>query len=258
MTIVALSAESLSALQQRLGIDFQDPDLLTSSLAHRSWCAERGDRPSNERLEFLGDSVLSLAVTRYVYDNFPMLPEGQLSEVRASVVNAKALAEVASELGLGEYLLLGKGEAAAGGRKKQSILADAMEAVIAVVYLDRGWTAARDFVLGLVGERIRNSAENSGGRDFKTRIQEMAAQMSFGRPNYVITDAGPDHEKQFFATLFLTGVAYGTGAGRTKKEAEQVAAEQAWLELNSAIVTASESATDGGPSSHLNEDGPDA
>jgi ribonuclease-3 len=228
---MVLSADALQSLQERLGVMFESPDLLVRSLAHRSWCAENGDLESNERLEFLGDSVLGLVVTRYVFERFPYLPEGQLSEVRAGVVNARALAEVAAELGLGEFLLLGKGELAAGGRSKPSILSDAMEAVIAVVYLDRGWDVAQEFVLRLLGPRIGVAAAGPGGRDYKTRLQELAAQLSIGRPRYDVTDDGPDHAKRFYATVSFSGASYGSGEGRSKKEAEQEAAWRAWLEL---------------------------
>ncbi len=140
-----------------------DRDLLLRSLAHRSWCAENGEPESNERLEFLGDSVLGLMVTHYVFEHFPSLPEGQLSEVRAGVVNAQVLAEVAFELDLGAHLLLGKGEDAAGGRAKQSILADAFEAVVAAVYLDQGFAVARDVVLRCLQDRIADAAAGPGG-----------------------------------------------------------------------------------------------
>ena len=149
--------------------------MLLRSLAHRSWCAENGEPESNERLEFLGDSVLGLVVTHYVFEHFPELPEGQLSEVRAGVVNARVLAELAVELDLGAHLLLGKGEDAAGGRAKQSILADAFEAVVAAVYLDQGFAVARDLVLRCLSERIADAAAGPGGRDYKTRLQEATA-----------------------------------------------------------------------------------
>ncbi len=225
------SRGALADLEQRLGVAFIDPDLLVRSLAHRSWCSENGDLPSNERLEFLGDSVLGLVVTRFVYEHFPHLPEGQLSEVRAGVVNARTLAEVAAELDLGDFMLLGKGESAAGGRTKPSILADAIEAVIASIYLDQGWDVAADFVLRVLGDRIGAAAEGPGGRDYKTRLQELAAQLGMGRPRYIVDGEGPDHEKRFFASVQLSGVEYGTGDGRSKKEAEQAAAWSAWLDL---------------------------
>src|SRR4051812_3265980 len=159
---------SLDALQDRIDVQFVDEDILMRSLAHRSWCAENDEAESNERLEFLGDSVLGLVVTHYVFEHFPTLPEGQLSEVRASVVNARMLAEIAQELDLGAYLLLGKGEDAAGGRQKQSILADAFEAVVAAVHLDLGFAVARDVVLRCLRERIADAADGPGGRDYKT------------------------------------------------------------------------------------------
>ncbi len=218
------AADALDALAATLGVHLADRSLVMRSLSHRSWCAENGAQASNERLEFLGDSVLGLVVTDHVFRNFPDLPEGQLSEVRAGVVNARVLAEVASELGLGKHLLLGKGEDAAGGREKQSILADAFEAVIAAVFLDAGFAAAEAFVLRCLDGRIADAAAGPGGRDYKTRLQEVAAQLSLGRPRYVVRDEGPDHAKSFFAVVYVDGVALGEGEGRSKKEAEQAAA----------------------------------
>ena len=217
-------AVSLDELEVALQVRFADRDLLARALAHRSWCAEHGEVCSNERLEFLGDSVLGIAVTHFVFAQFPHLPEGQLSEVRAGVVNSKALAEVAAELGLGPFLLLGKGEDAAGGRTKMSILADALEAVIAAIFLDAGMPAAEAFVLRILGSRIAESARGPGGKDFKTRLQEVAAARGLGRPKYAVHDVGPDHAKQFFATVALDGVECGAGEGRSKKDAEQAAA----------------------------------
>jgi ribonuclease-3 len=226
-----LQREGLSALEDALGVEFKNHDLVVRSLAHRSWCAENGEAESNERLEFLGDSVLGLVVTHYVYEHFPHLPEGQLSEVRAGVVNARVLAELAKELGLGEHLLLGKGEDAAGGRTKQSILADALEAVLAAVYLDLGFETARAVVLRWLEERIAQAAAGPGGRDYKTRLQEATAARLLGRPRYVVRDEGPDHAKSFFATVFVGDRAYGEGEGRSKKQAEQAAAWMAWSRL---------------------------
>jgi ribonuclease-3 len=226
-----VSYERLAELEARIGVEFTDRELLLRSLAHRSWCAENGEPESNERLEFLGDSVLGLVVTHYVFEHFPSLPEGQLSEVRAGVVNAQVLAEIALELDLGAYLLLGKGEDAAGGRSKQSILADAFEAVVAAVYLDRGFAIARDVVLRCLQDRIADAAAGPGGRDYKTRLQEITAARALGRPRYVVRDEGPDHAKHFFAAVYVTDRLYGEGEGRSKKQAEQAAAWVAWTRL---------------------------
>jgi ribonuclease-3 len=232
------ASDALVALETAIGVQFSDRLLLERALAHRSWCAENGEVPSNERLEFLGDSVLGLVVTHHVFEHFPALPEGQLSEVRAGVVNARTLAEVASELQLGDHLLLGKGEDAAGGRTKQSILADALEAVIAAVYLDAGFDVAERFVLRVLGTRIDEAASGPGGRDFKTRLQELAAARGLGRPRYQVRDEGPDHAKTFFATVLLGTDAWGEGEGRSKKEAEQAAAWRAHERLGTGGASA--------------------
>ncbi len=229
--ITLTNGPGLAALEASIGVQFDDRNVLLRSLAHRSWCAESGEPESNERLEFLGDSVLGLVVTHYVFEHFPSLPEGQLSEVRAGVVNSHVLAELAHELDLGAHLLLGKGEDAAGGRAKQSILADAFEAVIAAVYLDQGFAVARDLVLRCLSERIADAAAGPGGRDYKTRLQEVTAARSLGRPRYVVRDEGPDHAKRFFATVFVNDSRYGEGEGRSKKQAEQSAAWVAWTRL---------------------------
>jgi ribonuclease-3 len=227
----APSLDGLQKLEANIGVTFADRHTLLRSLAHRSWCSENGEPESNERLEFLGDSVLGLVVTHYVFEHFPTLPEGQLSEVRAGVVNARALADVAVEMGLGECILLGKGEDTGGGRMKQSILADALEALIAAVYLDGGLEPASRFVLDRFGMRIAEAAVGPGGRDYKTRLQELAAARMLGRPRYVVRDEGPDHAKRFFATVLLDGLSSGAGEGNSKKEAEQAAAWSAWSEL---------------------------
>jgi ribonuclease-3 len=222
---------TLDTLEARIAYHFRDRALLRRALSHRSWCAENGGHESNERFEFLGDSVLGVVVTDDVFRRFPHLPEGQLSEVRAGVVNARALAEIAGEIGLGACLLLGKGEDAGGGRAKQSILADGFEALIAAVYLDGGLEAATRLVLDHLGNRIGVSAEGPGGRDYKTRLQELAAARTLGRPRYVVRDEGPDHAKKFFAVVMLDGEASGAGTGNSKKEAEQEAAWYAWSAL---------------------------
>jgi ribonuclease III len=221
----------LDDLRARLGITVDDAEQLARSMAHRSWCAETPGTESNERLEFLGDAVLGLVVTDHIFRTYPELPEGELAKVRATVVSAAALAEVAAELDLGASLLLGKGEDASGGREKPSILADAMEAVIGAIYLDGGWAAAEAFVLGLLGARIAEAAAGPGGQDYKTRLQELAARHFDSLPEYRVVDDGPDHAKRFYATVDVGGSARGTGEGRSKKQAEQAAARSAWQDL---------------------------
>ena len=200
-------------------------------MAHRSWCAEVPGNSSNERLEFLGDAVLGLVVTDYLYRNYPDLPEGQLAQVRASVVNAEVLAEVAEEIDLGSALRLGKGEDASGGREKPSILSDAMEAVIGAVYIDGGWEPAEELVMRLLGERIVEGAAGPGGHDFKTRLQELCARVYDELPRYHHVSEGPDHAKRFSATVSVNGEVLGHGDGRSKKQAEQAAARMAWERL---------------------------
>jgi len=201
------------------------------SLAHRSWCAEHQGTESNERLEFLGDSVLGLVVTQHLYRSYPDLPEGELAKVRSSVVNSSTLAGVAVELRLGEALLLGNGEHSSGGREKPSILADAVEAVIAAVYIDRGWNDAARVVMALLGDRIAEAAIGPGGQDYKTRLQELCARRFEHLPLYTVIDAGPDHAKTFDAVVYVAHQPRGRGHGRSKKQAEQAAARAAWLEL---------------------------
>jgi ribonuclease III len=218
-------------LIERLGRPFGDRELLARAMAHRSWCAEVPGNLSNERLEFLGDAVLGLVVTDYLYRTYPDLPEGQLAQVRASVVNAEALAEVAEEIDLGSELLLGKGEDASGGREKPSILSDAMEAVIGAVYIDGGWEAAEELVMRLLGERIIEGAAGPGGHDYKTRLQEHCARVYDELPRYHHDSEGPDHAKRFVATVSIKGEVVGRGEGRSKKQAEQAAAREAWAHL---------------------------
>jgi ribonuclease III len=220
-------------LQVSLGWQFRYPELLQRALTHRSYCSEHGIDESNERLEFLGDSVLGFVVTTFVYEQFPALPEGELAKLRASVVSAEALAEVANQLGLGASLLLGKGEHASGGRAKPSILSDAMEAVIAAVYLDGGIEPAARLILQALEPRIREQATGPGGHDYKTRLQELAARVVDQLPRYQVRHEGPDHSKQFFASVLLREQVYGTGEGRSKKAAEQAAARVAWDRLQS-------------------------
>jgi ribonuclease-3 len=226
-------------LQVALDWEFVDHDLLDRALTHRSYCSEHGIEESNERLEFLGDSVLGFVVTKFVYEEYPQMPEGELAKLRAAVVSAEALADIAHELDLGASLRLGKGEDASGGRAKPSILSDAMEAVIAAVYLDGGLEPATRLVLALLESRIREQAIGPGGQDYKTRLQELAAQRCDQLPKYQVRHEGPDHSKRFFATVFLRSEEYGTGEGRSKKSAEQAAAQIAWERLQGEAIGAS-------------------
>lgn len=180
--------------------------------------------------------MLGLVVTDHLYRTYPDLPEGELAKVRASLVNSEALAEVAATLDLGDALLLGKGEAASGGREKPSILADAMEAVIGAVYIDGGWDAAVELIMRLLAERIEEAAAGPGGQDYKTRLQELAARRFDQLPRYDVVDEGPDHAKRFYATVFLDGDERGRGEGRSKKQAEQAAAKAAWKDLQKAVI----------------------
>jgi len=217
-------------LERRLGCRI-DPALLERSLTHRSYAYENGGLPTNERLEFLGDSVLGLVVTATLYRIHPDLPEGQLAKLRSAVVNARALAEVARGLDLGAHLRLGRGEETTGGRDKSSILADTVEAVIGAVYLDLGLDEADLLVHRLFDPVIEASAHMGAGLDWKTSLQELTAATGLGVPDYRISEDGPDHAKNFRAAVLVAGTEYGVGTGRSKKEAEQVAAATAWRAL---------------------------
>jgi ribonuclease III len=219
-------------LAQRLGWEVRDPALLLQALSHRSWCAENPGTGSNERLEFLGDAVLGLVVTDHLFRTYPDLPEGELAKVRASVVNSAALAELAAELDVGESLMLGKGEDQSGGREKPSILADATEALIGAVYIDRGWDVSEEMVMRLLGDRIEVAAAGPGGQDYKTRLQELCARTYDQLPIYSLSEEGPDHAKRFDAVVHVQGHPAGAGRGRSKKQAEQAAARQAWERLS--------------------------
>jgi ribonuclease III len=205
-------------LLERLGVTVE-PELLQRALTHRSYAYENGGLPTNERLEFLGDAVLGLVVTDTLFRAHPDLPEGQLAKLRSAVVNAKALADVGRELGLGDHLRLGRGEEATGGRDKGSILADTVEAVLGAVYLDRGLTEAEGLVHRLFDPVIDSAAGLGAGLDWKTSLQELTANNGLGVPEYQIWDTGPDHEKFFTAVVRVAGEDRGSGTGRSKKEA---------------------------------------
>ena len=224
-------------LIKRLGLPV-DASLIERALTHRSFAYENGGLPTNERLEFLGDSVLGIVVTDTLYRTHSELPEGQLAKLRSAVVNSRALAEVARGLGLGEFVKLGRGEEATGGRDKASILADTLEAIIGSVYLDHGIEVAFDVVKRLFGPLIATSATLGAGLDWKTSLQELTAVAGIGVPDYRVTETGPDHDKYFQADAFVGGTGYGHGSGRSKKEAEQQAAEEAWRAIREAHAEA--------------------
>ncbi|QGW24938.1 MULTISPECIES: ribonuclease III [unclassified Dietzia] len=212
-------------------------DLAAQALTHRSYAYEHGGLPHNERLEFLGDAVLELIVTEHLYAAYPDRPEGDLAKIRASLVNTYVLADIARELGptgLGALLRLGRGEELTGGRDKHSILADTLEAVFGAVYLTHGLDVARGIVEGIIGERLRVVPTLGAALDWKTSLQEKCSALGRPKARYEITSTGPDHDKTFTAVALVGDDPLGQGVGRTKKEAEQKAAEQAWAALDRA------------------------
>lgn len=221
---------ALAALLWDLAEVEVEPALLELALTHRSFAYENGGLPHNERLEFLGDSVLGLVVTSAIFARYPDAPEGRLARLRASVVSSRSLAEIATTIGLGEHVLLGRGEESTGGREKASILADTTEAVIGAVYESGGMESATTLVLRLVDPMLRRNQALDNGLDWKTSLQELAGAGNL--PLYSVTGVGPDHAKEFTATVSLDGVVVGVGQGRSKKEAEQVAARLAWTTLS--------------------------
>lgn len=220
--------EALDALQERIGHRFSDPELLRLALVHRSWHAENpASTGTNERLEFLGDAVLGFVVADLAYSLLDDLPEGLLSNVRQSVVNTTALANLARSIGVGDCLFLGRGENAIGGRDKDSILEGAMEALIGAVHLDAGIEMAQQVVARLFEPLVREAGPRAQFVDAKTRLQEVCARLGHPAPEYDTTGEGPDHERVFTAIVRIDGQVRGTGMGRTKKAAEQVAAAAA-------------------------------
>jgi ribonuclease-3 len=223
-------AVSTSRLQEVLGRQI-DPGLLELALTHRSFAYENGGLPTNERLEFLGDSILGQAVTVMLYREYPLLPEGDLAKRRASLVSSAALAEIARGIGLGDFVRLGRGETLTGGRDKSSILADTVEAVIGAVYLNSGMDAATTFVLGLLQPLLADPGHFGVSMDPKTSLQEAAARVGAGVPVYSVSESGPDHSKVFIATVTVGTSVTATGQGTSKKHAEMAAALQAWTSL---------------------------
>ena len=221
-------------LLDALGVTLPE-DLLTLALTHRSFAYENGGLPTNERLEFLGDAVLGLVITEELYRRHPDRPEGDLAKLRSSIVNTQALADVARGLsphGLGEHLLLGRGEINTGGSDKSSILADGMESLIGAVHVAYGMDVARQVVLKLFTGLLEAATRLGAGLDWKTSLQELTTERGLGVPAYTATGTGPDHDKEFTAEVRIGDTVYGVGVGRTKKEAEQKAAAQAWTALD--------------------------
>ena len=218
------------SLSERVGHRFACPELLTEALSHRSWCHEHGGIP-NERLEFLGDAVLGLCVCDHAMRNWPRLCPGELSAVRAAVVNAESLAEAARECGLGAALLLGRGEADTGGADKDSILADAFEAVLGAAYLDAGLDAARGVVDRLLGPLIALEATQPGAGEAKTRLQELVARQFTVEPSYRVSSSGPAHRPSFVAEALVGSEIWGRGEGSSKRLAERRAAEAAYARM---------------------------
>lgn len=228
---MAVQAARQLDLLDELGIEI-DPQLLQLAFTHRSYAYENGGLPHNERLEFLGDSVLGVVVTEFLYRTFPDLPEGRLAKLRAAVVNSHSLAAVARALDLGPRLLLGKGEVATGGHDKSSILADAVEALLGAVLLDSGREAADRVVHHIFDPLVMEAAALGAGLDWKTSLQEFAADAGLGAPSYRVTESGPDHDKRFEAVAIVANQVFAPGHGTSKKQAEQGAAEAAFTALS--------------------------
>lgn len=219
-----------TALLEKLGVHL-DPELLVLALTHRSFAHEAGGIPTNERLEFLGDTVLGLVVTEALYRRHPDLSEGDLARMRAATVSQRALAAVARTLGLGKYVLLGKGEIRTRGFEKDSILSDTVEALIGATYLSHGLEVSRALVHRLVDSTLDVAAGLGAGLDWKTSLQEASAERGLGSPEYIATFEGPEHARVFHSTVVIDGVTYGSGSGSAKKHAEQGAAEQTYRAL---------------------------
>jgi ribonuclease-3 len=227
-------------LLEALGVDLPG-ELLTIALTHRSYSYENGGVPTNERLEFLGDSVLGLTITEELYHRHPDRSEGDLAKLRASIVNTQALADVGRNLtehGLGAYLLLGKGEENSGGADKSSILADGVESLLGAIYLECGGEVAREVILRLFSSLLDTAPTLGAGLDWKSSLQELTASRGLGAPTYVVTSTGPDHDKEFTAAVMVGDSECGRGVGRTKKEAELKAAAAAWHALTGDLTSA--------------------
>lgn len=225
--------QELTAFAKNISIKFSNINLLELAFTHRSVANEKGQKHiNNERLEFLGDSVLGMATAAYLYEHFMDNPEGDLAKIKSSVVSEQSLAPIALKIGIDKMLILGKGEEMSGGRHKKAILADAVEAVIGAYYLDAGYKAAEKLVLSFMIPAIDNYVSDKGSKDYKTLLQEAHQKKYKSCPNYeLVKETGPDHERTFWVTVHLKNASYGPESGRSKKEAEQNVAKKAWLEL---------------------------
>lgn len=219
-----------AALAALLGVELSDLTGLARALVHRSYSFENGGLPTNERLEFLGDAVLSLSVADEIFHSQPDADEGKLAPIRSAAVRAESLADLARGLDLGSFVLLGRGEAASGGADKDSILADTFEAVLGAVYLDRGWLETDSLIRRLLEQRLGEVTTPGAALDNKTALQELAAAEAGVLPSYEVTSTGPDHAMTFTAAVKVAGQVLGRGVGRNKKDAEQQAAEAALSE----------------------------
>ncbi len=233
-------------IEEALGVRLVDRRLLRQALTHRSHAFEAGGQPHNERLEFLGDAVLGVVITDRIYRALPDAPEGRLAKVRAAAVNTHSLADVGRALGVGDVVLLGRGEEQSGGRDKDSILADTTEALLGAVYLDLGMEQATALVHRLFGDLLDDIVNRRESLDYKTSLQELTAAALSTLPVYELSEAGPDHEKRFTAVVAVTGDLLGRGEGRSKKEAEQAAAQQAYGALAERLAVVSRPLGDAG------------
>lgn len=225
--------QELTAFTKNISIKFSNINLLELAFTHRSVANEKGQKHyNNERLEFLGDSVLGMATAAYLYEHFMDNPEGDLAKIKSSVVSEQSLAPIALKIGIDKMLILGKGEEMSGGRQKKAILADAVEAVIGAYYLDAGYKAAEKLVLSFMIPAINNYVSDRGSKDYKTLLQEAHQKKYKSCPNYeLVKETGPDHERTFWVTVHLKNASYGPESGKSKKEAEQNVAKKAWQEV---------------------------
>ena len=232
--------ERLAALEARLLIDLGDRPLALVALTHKSYCNEHRDEEclDNERLEFLGDAVVDLAISHRLMERFPNASEGELSKLRALIVNEEALAKIARKIGLGDLLLLGRGEELTGGREKSSVLADALEAVIGAIYKSGGMTRIMELVDRFFGDILDGVAEGRAGQDYKTMLQEDVQNRLRVSPKYrVVNESGPDHEKIFEVEVTIGTEIFARSSGRSKKEAEQAAAQKTLAMLQEVAVS---------------------